>query len=259
MSLQSIWWSYTGFDKCPLVGRYRDNKAIRDGRPRPPRHQVGWDIPLHFDTNPESLRPFVPEIWPNNVFNLSATYDLDLWPKILKIFVSHGVPIRNMYAKFHSDRLRNGWDITLWNFAKTRTNKHTNTQTHKQTNTQTDMGITIPRPPPMGGEVTTCILNTDVWLLVKINHLIQHIVPQITTLASIVVIVINVRFQCMAHSWTILTIYRITQCLKFSGTYLHCRKLLDATNDPGMHVMWIYPHDNMKRSHALLTPINSIL
>ena len=34
-------------------------------------------IPLHFDTNPESLRPFVPEIWPNNVFNLSAIYDLD--------------------------------------------------------------------------------------------------------------------------------------------------------------------------------------
>ena len=55
-----------------------ENKAIRDGRPRPPRHQVGWDIPLHFDTNPESLRPFVPEIWPNNVFNLSATYDLDI-------------------------------------------------------------------------------------------------------------------------------------------------------------------------------------
>ena len=54
------------------------NKAIRDGRPRPPRHQVGWDIPLHFDTNPESLRPFVPEIWPNNVFNLSAIYDLEL-------------------------------------------------------------------------------------------------------------------------------------------------------------------------------------
>ena len=102
------------------------NKAIRDGRPRPPRHQVGWDIPLHFDTNPESLRPFVPEIWPNNVFNHSATYDLDLWPKILKIFVSHGVPIRNMYAKFHNDRLRNGWDITL-KFCEN-TDKHTNTQ-----------------------------------------------------------------------------------------------------------------------------------
>ena len=111
-------------------------------------------------TFPHILTPIpnlFPEIWPNNVFNLSATYDLDLWPKILKIFVSHGVPIRNMYAKFHNDRLRNGWDITLWNFAKTRTNKHTNTQTHKQTNTQTDMGITIPRPPPMGGEVIICL------------------------------------------------------------------------------------------------------
>ena len=40
--------------------------------------------------------------------HVSVTYDLDLWPKIL---------------------LRNDWDITLWNFAKTRTN----TQTHKQT------------------------------------------------------------------------------------------------------------------------------
>ena len=27
----------------------------------------------------------------------------------------------------------------------------TNTHTNTQTNTQTDMGITIPRPPPMGG------------------------------------------------------------------------------------------------------------
>ena len=30
-------------------------------------------------------------------------------------------------------------------------------QTHKHTNKQTDMGITIPRPPPMGGEVITNI------------------------------------------------------------------------------------------------------
>ena len=111
---------------------YMLNKAIRDGRPRPPRHQVGWDIPLHFDTNPESLRPFVPEIWPNNVFNLSATYDLDLWPKIL----------------FHNDRLRNGWDITLWNFAKTRTNKHTHKQTHTQTNRH---GHYNTSPSPYGG------------------------------------------------------------------------------------------------------------
>ena len=30
------------------------------------------------------------------------------------------------------------------------TNTQTNKQTHTQTNKQTDMGITIPRPPPMG-------------------------------------------------------------------------------------------------------------
>ena len=85
--------------------------------------------------------------------HVSVTYDLDLWPKILKIFVSHRVPILNVYVKFHDDRLRNDWDITLWNFAKTRTNTHTNKQT--------DMGITIPRPPPMGGEVT----NKQTWAL----------------------------------------------------------------------------------------------
>ena len=39
----------------------------------------------------------------------SVTYDLDLWQKILKIFVSHS-----------DDRLRNGGDITHWNFAETR-------------------------------------------------------------------------------------------------------------------------------------------
>ena len=33
------------------------------------------------------------------------------------------------------------------------TNTQTHKQTHKHTNTQTDMGITIPRPPPVGGEV----------------------------------------------------------------------------------------------------------
>ena len=80
--------------------------------------------------------------------HVSVTYDLDLWPKILKIFVSHRVPILNVYVKFHDDRLINDWDITLWNFAKTQTNTDTHTNTQ-----QTDMGITIPRPPPMGGEV----------------------------------------------------------------------------------------------------------
>ena len=30
---------------------------------------------------------------------------------------------------------------------------------HGQTNTQTDMGITIPRPPPMGGEVISYLVE----------------------------------------------------------------------------------------------------
>ena len=41
----------------------------------------------------------------------------------------------------------------ILHFEILRKHGQTNTQTHKQTNTQTDMGITIPRPPPMGGEV----------------------------------------------------------------------------------------------------------
>ena len=45
-------------------------------------------------------------------------------------------------------------EILHFEIAKTRTNTQTHTQTNKQTHTQTDMGITIPRPPPMGGEVT---------------------------------------------------------------------------------------------------------
>ena len=32
-------------------------------------------------------------------------------------------------------------------------------QTHKQTHKHTNMGITIPRPPPMGGEVIRKLLN----------------------------------------------------------------------------------------------------
>ena len=83
-----------------------------------------------------------------------------------------------MYAKFHKDRLRNGWDITLWNFAKTRTNKHT----HKQT----DMGITIPRPPPMGGEVimvsSICLLLLRTKSIVNITFGICSYPPRVNTM-----------------------------------------------------------------------------
>ena len=50
-------------------------------------------------------------------------------------------------------------------------------QTHRQTHRQTDMGITIPRPPPMGGEVkiyiqqkgyTICSISKS--CLCSLNH-----------------------------------------------------------------------------------------
>ena len=149
------------------IDHYISNKAIRDGRPRPPRHQVGWDIvrrecacQISWWSVEKWRRYYILEFRGNTfrwlmtlTFDLkfwkylsvteksysmcmssfmmigwemaeilhieiswkhvSVTYDLDFWPKILKIFVSHGVPIRNMYAKFHNDRLRN-----------TQTNRH---------------------------------------------------------------------------------------------------------------------------------------
>ena len=64
------------------------------------------------------------------------------------------------------------------------TNTQTNTHTNKQTHTQTDMGITIPRPPPMGGRGNTwtnrsdygvCIIskcalnNVPVWYLLMVE------------------------------------------------------------------------------------------
>ena len=51
------------------------------------------------------------------------------------------------------------------------THKHTNTQTHKQT----DMGITIPRPPPMGGEVITSWSPVIDWDTASMRHFRQHI------------------------------------------------------------------------------------
>ena len=41
----------------------------------------------------------------------------------------------------------------ILHFEILRKHGQTNKHTHKQTHKQTDMGITIPRPPPMGGEV----------------------------------------------------------------------------------------------------------
>ena len=76
----------------------------------------------------------------------TLTFDLKFW-KYLSVTVYPYVICMPSFIVI-------GWEmaeILHWNFAKTRTNKQTNTHTNKQT----DMGITIPRPPPMGGEVIT--------------------------------------------------------------------------------------------------------
>ena len=56
----------------------------------------------------------------------------------------------------------------ILHFEILRKHGQTNTQTHKHTNkhtnTQTDMGITIPRPPPVGGEVNIVSLCTKPFL-----------------------------------------------------------------------------------------------
>ena len=49
--------------------------------------------------------------------------------------------------------------MQILHFEILRKHGQTNTQTNKHTNKHTDMGITIPRPPPMGGEVIMITYN----------------------------------------------------------------------------------------------------
>ena len=78
----------------------------------------------------------------------TLTFDLKFW-KYLSVTVYPYVICMPSFIMI-------GWEMAeILHFEILRKHGQTNTQTHKQTNTQTDMGITIPRPPPMGGEVTT--------------------------------------------------------------------------------------------------------
>ena len=73
----------------------------------------------------------------------TLTFDLKFW-KYLSVTVYPYVICMPSFIMI-------GWEMAeiLRENTDKQTHKHTNTQTHKQT----DMGITIPRPPPMGGEV----------------------------------------------------------------------------------------------------------
>ena len=81
----------------------------------------------------------------------TLTFDLKFW-KYLSVTVYPYVICMPSFIMI-------GWEMAeILHFEILRkhgqTNTQTNTHTNKQTHTQTDMGITIPRPPPMGGEVT---------------------------------------------------------------------------------------------------------
>ena len=55
-----------------------------------------------------------------------------------------------------------GWEMTeILHIEILRKHGQTHTQTDRHTERQTDMGITIPRPPPMGGEVINyfCVIK----------------------------------------------------------------------------------------------------
>ena len=66
----------------------------------------------------------------------------------------------------------------ILHFEILRKHGQTHTQTHTQTHKQTDMGITIPRPPPMGGEVTTMQYLSQTKRLIRGNAS----VPDLSTL-----------------------------------------------------------------------------
>ena len=60
------------------------------------------------------------------------------------------------------------------------TDKQTHKHTNKHTNTQTDMGITIPRPPPMGGRGNFYAQITRYSILNINTHSIVNIWPVLT-------------------------------------------------------------------------------
>ena len=76
----------------------------------------------------------------------TLTFDLKFW-KYLSVTVYPYVICMPSFIMI-------GWEMAeILHFEILRKHGQTNTQTNTHTNKQTDMGITIPRPPPMGGEV----------------------------------------------------------------------------------------------------------
>ena len=94
----------------------------------------------------------------------TLTFDLKFW-KYLSVTVYPYVICMTSFIMI-------GWEMAeILHFEILRKHGQTNKHTHKQTHKQTDMGITIPRPPPVGGEVTTNNYASNIIRTQKINQL----------------------------------------------------------------------------------------
>ena len=128
---------------------HENNKAIRDGRPR---HQVGWDIVRRECAcqiswwSVEKWRRYYILKFHGNTFRWPTTLTFDL--KFWKYLSVTEYPYSMCMLSFMMIGWEMTWDITLWNFAKTRTKTRTNTQTNRHGHYNTS-------PSPYGGEVIT--------------------------------------------------------------------------------------------------------
>ena len=128
-----IYWFLT-----QLLDQHYHNKAIRDGRPRPPRHQVGWDIVRRECGcqiswwSVEKWRRYYILKFHGNTFRwpTTLTFDLKFW-KYLSV-------TEYPYSMCMLSFMMIGWEMTeILHFEILWKHGQTHTQTHTQTNKQT--------------------------------------------------------------------------------------------------------------------------
>ena len=133
---------------------YNTNKAIRDGRPRPPRHQVGWDIVRRECAcqiswwSVEKWRRYYILKFHGNTFRwpTTLTFDLKFW-KYLSV-------TEYPYSMCMLSFMMIGWEMTeILHFEFLR--KHG--QTHKHTNRH---GHYNTSPSPYGGRGNNSNVHT---------------------------------------------------------------------------------------------------
>ena len=118
----------------PCALRTMINKAIRDGRPRPPRHQVGWDIVRRECAcqiswwSVEKWRRYYILKFHGNTFRwpTTLTFDLKFW-KYLSV-------TEYPYSMCMLSFMMIGWEMTeILHFEILRKHGQKHGQTHKQT------------------------------------------------------------------------------------------------------------------------------